>query len=287
MLNHGPAICLLLLILGGSPRSSHALDFNHDAWDQILKKNVRGGLVDYAELKANPQALAQYLNALGSVKASEYGSWNRNEKIAFWINAYNALTVGAVIENYPIRPTFPASLRFPKNSIRQIPGVWDKLRFKVMGREVTLEEIEHQILRKEFKEPRVHMALVCASIGCPPLREEAFTGERLASQLDDQARLFFASPKKFRLNKDAGGASGLPGPGIVYLSPIFRWFGDDFKAAYASPEGFGARRGAAEKAALSFISRYLGESDRRFLQAGGYLVEYLDYDWSLNERAVP
>lgn len=263
-----------------------AFDPSHALWEQVLQSHVRAGRVDYKNLKSHPEAFERYLESLAALRSGEYDSWSREAKVAFWLNAYNALTVKAVLDHYPIKPSWLGSIRYPKNSIRQIPGVWDKLRFGVMGRQVTLDEIEHGTLRNSFKEPRVHMALVCASVGCPPLRGEAFTGSKLASQLDDQARLFLGSPKRLRIDRSAGGASGLPGPGIVYLSPIFRWFGDDFKAAYAPAKGFGSHS-AAEKAALNFISRYASDADRRYLEAGGYPIEYLGYDWSLNESSRP
>lgn len=251
--------------------------FDHVAWDRVLKDYAGAGFVDYAKLKAEPSALAAYLDSLGSVKEADYAAWSRDGKIAFWINAYNALTLKAIIDHYPIKASWLGSVRYPKNSIRQIPGVWDKLKFNVMGRQVTLDAIEHRILRKEFAEPRVHMALVCASIGCPPLRSEAFTGAALDSQLDDQSRRFLKSADKFRIDRD---------PGNIYLSPIFQWFGGDFTQAYAPSSGFGGHS-AEESASLNFISRYLGDADRRFLADGKFRIKYLDYDWSLNESSRP
>ncbi|MBI4370984.1 MAG: DUF547 domain-containing protein [Elusimicrobia bacterium] len=268
-----------LLVAGlalGTPASA-AFDPAHFAWEQVLQAHVRDGRVDYKGLRSHPEALDRYLDSLAALRPAEYDSWSREAQLAFWINAYNALTVKAVLDHYPIKPSWQGWVRYPKNSIRQIPGVWDKLRFRVMEREVTLDEIEHGTLRARFKEPRVHMALVCASIGCPPLRGEAFTGTKLDAQLDDQAGRFLRSKDKFRIDRDAG---------VVYLSPIFQWFGGDFMQAYAPSLGFGGR-GAEEGAALNFISRSLGEDDRAFLANGGFKVRYLDYDWSLNERPRP
>jgi hypothetical protein len=267
----------LILILAGFIRNSHALDLDHGSWGQILKKNVHDGLVDYKGLKANPQELQRYLDDLASLKESEYAPWSREDKIAFWINAYNALTIKAVVDNYPIQPSFPASLRFPKKSIRQIPGVWDELRFVVMSRRMTLNDIEHETLRKKFQEPRVHMALVCASIGCPVLRGEAYTGSNLERQLKEQTRAFLATPSKFRAEPDAR---------HVFLSPIFKWFGQDFVASDLPAQGFEGRA-ASERAVLNFISRHIDEKTVDFLRNGKYAVKYLDYDWSLNEKGSP
>lgn len=265
------ATALLALCLVGS---SEAGAQDHSLWDRVLKTVTLNGLVSYAKLREEPKALDSYIESLGAVRTADYAVWSREDKIAFWINAYNSLTFKAVSDHYPIVPSALKSLRYPKNSIRQIPGVWDKLQFRVMGREMTLNEIEHDILRKEFKEPRVHMALVCASRGCPPLRGEAFIGPKLNSQLDDQARLFLASPDKFRIDERAG---------VVHLSPIFQWFGSDFQADYSPSEGF-TRHNAAQRASLNFISRYLDDGRRRLLEPGDFKIKYLDYDWSLNER---
>ena len=235
-----------------------AFDQSHALLDKIVKQQLDSGLFDYKGLKGAPAGLEKYLEGLAAVKPAEYEAWPRQEKIAFWINAYNAFTIKAILDNYPIKSNWKASLRYPKNSIRQIPGVWDELKFKALGRELTLNGIEHEILRKEFKDPRAHMALVCASVGCPPLRAEAYTGAALDAQLDDQARQFLKNPAKFRADR---------GEGKVYLSPIFKWFAEDFKPN-----------------ALAFVARYADEDAGAYLKEGKFKVSYLDYDWSLNER---
>jgi len=143
-----------------------------------------------------------------------------------------------------------------------------------MGRPMTLDGIEHGVLRKDYHEPRIHMALVCAAMGCPPLRNEPYTGERLFAQLDDQARRFLSNPAKFRIARDAG---------RVYLSSIFKWFGDDFVSNYGVENAYGDHS-AKERATLHFIAGYLKKSDADYLADGNYKVKYLDYDWSLNEQ---
>ncbi|MBI4064581.1 MAG: DUF547 domain-containing protein [Elusimicrobia bacterium] len=264
-----------------------AFDQNHVQWDQVLKGYSHEGFVNYKKLKAEPKILDQYLDSLAGLKESEYKAWKREDQIAFWINAYNALTVKAILDHYPIKSSWAASLRFPKNSIRQIPGVWDKLQFTVIGRKISLNEIEHETLRKQFKEPRAHMALVCASIGCPPLRGEAYTSVGLESQLDDQAKRFLENPAKFKIDKENKRMSMVSGIEVearqpIFLSPIFKWFGEDFKNAYPAKEGFGDH-GTTEKAVLNFISRYVSQQDRPYLLKGNYDIKYLNYDWSLNE----
>lgn len=273
----GLAAAIGCVLLGANASGARAFDREHAAWDRTLRSFTQDGRVDYKALKAAPGGLDEYLRAVGSLSDSEYAALSRADKLAFWINAYNALTVKAVLDHYPIQPSFPASLRYPKNSIRQIPGVWDELKFLVMGRGMTLDDIEHKTLRRQFREPRAHMALVCASVGCPPLRGEAYTASKLEAQLDDQARRFLAALSTLRIDRGAS---------RVYLSPIFKWFGEDFIAAYAPDKGFEGRP-PAERAVLGFVGRYIGDRDARFLREEKYAVKYLDYDWSLNEKASP
>lgn len=256
------------------PSGASPFDRAHARYDALLRTHVVGGRVDYAALKAAPRELDAYLAELAALSPAEFALWPEVDRIAFWVNAYNAQTLKAIIDNYPIRARGLAALRFPKNSIRQIPGVWDERTFMVMGRTLTLDGIEHGILRKEFKEPRVHMALVCASVGCPPLRSEVYRGERLEAQLEDQARAFLADKGKFGLDPDAG---------RVFLSPIFKWFGGDFVGRWGGAEAYGTRT-PEDRAVLRFIAGRVSAKERAYLEMGGYALEYLDYDWSLNEK---
>jgi len=233
----------------------------------------RGG-VDYKGFKANPRDLEAYLSSIARLDPAVYESRSNEEKIAFWINAYNGLTLKAIIDHYPIQSSWTRSVLYPKNSIRQIDGVWDKLHFTVMGRGVTLAEIEHQELRAKFNEPRIHAALVCAAKSCPPLRNEPYLGSNLNHQLDDQMRAFLSNSTKF--NAD-------PGSGTVCLSEIFKWFGEDFVNRYGTDSKF-LGYGPVERAVLNAIGGYVRPETRAYLERGGYKIEYLDYDWSLNER---
>jgi hypothetical protein len=232
------------------------------------------GMVDYRRLKANPKELLSYMKAIAALPRGQYEAWDDDAKIAFWLNVYNGLTLQAIIDHYPIKSSFLKSAIYPKNSIRQISGVWDKLRFTVMGRKVTLNHIEHKILRVEFNEPRIHMALVCAAVGCPRLRNEPYVGERLGEQLDDQTRDFLGSRQKFRVDR---------GKRTVYASPIFKWFGKDFVKTYAPARKSGGQS-QANSAVLNFIAGYLDETAQGYLRRGDLKIKYLDYDWSLNEQ---
>lgn len=250
-------------------------EFSYEGYDALLHTYVSTeGIVDYKGLIKDRAALDDFNRSLSGIDKADYESWSESEKIALWINAYNSITLQYVIDNYPIeKGGFVSSFRYPENSIRQIPGVWDKLKMNVANRNVTLEEIEHKILRADFDEPRLHVSIVCASGGCPPLRNEAFVPDKLEAQLDDQAKRFLAEPTKFRIDREKG---------KVLLSPIFNWFGRDFISRYGSDKRFAAQ-GRAKGAVLSFISGYVAQKDLDFLLNGEYSIAYQDYDWSLNE----
>jgi hypothetical protein len=271
----GLALLVWVVFLPGHPGQSAAETFSYDDYGAALQEFVnQPGLVNYRGLKADPKKLQDFLQALAQVRPEDYQKWPVPQQIAFWINAYNSLTLKAIIDHYPIRASLWRSLRFPRNSIRQIPGVWTDLQFPVMGRRLTLDEIEHDILRRRFNEPRIHLALVCAALGCPPLRTEPYVGEKLNDQLNDQARRFLANPKKFKIDRNEG---------QVYLSPIFKWFGEDFIKTYGTNAGF-SRFQPKERAVLNFIRNYLSPKDQDYLFKGNYAISYLGYDWSLNDR---
>ncbi len=266
--------------------------FSQAGYAKTLDKYVDDeGMVYYAKMKEkgidlNPYAdgeksdndeeesprLNDYLWALASLEPEVYEKWSDRRKIAFLLNAYNAITLKAILDNYPINPTIPNPL-YPQNSIRQIPKVWKK-KYLVMGREMSLEHIEHGILRKEFDEPRIHVALVCAAMSCPPLRREPYIGKKLDAQLDDQSGGFLASGDNFRIDRDNS---------VVHLSSIFKWFGGDFTGKYAPETGYGDHD-KDTRAVLNFISNYVDDKDAEYLRGGDFEIKYIDYDWSLNER---
>jgi len=166
----------ILLALGaagtavGSAAASH--EFSVDPYAKALTSYVDDkGMVDYRGLKADHAALDDFTASIAHLDPKVYEGWSERQKIAFWINVYNALTLKAIIDHYPIQASYLKSLIYPQNSIRQIPGVWDKLSFPVMGRNMTLDHIEHAMLRAGFDEPRIHVALVCGAKGCPPLEK--------------------------------------------------------------------------------------------------------------------
>lgn len=270
------AVALSVSIHPAARASADAADPGGLAFDRayarVLAEFVRDARVDYRGLKERPEALQETVRSLGAIRGVEVEQWPREEQLAFWINAYNVLTLHVVATHYPIKARLISSLLYPKNSIRQIPGAWDALRFPVAGREVTLDEIEHRILRAQFHEPRVHFALVCASRGCPPLRAEPYRGPSLDDQLENQVSTFLADRSKFRLDRARRTA---------WLSPIFKWFADDFHVDVAA--GLFPGQTDPLRGALRFVSVRLAGPERRFLESESYDVRYLDYDWALNE----
>lgn len=250
-------------------------DFSYDAYNKLLGEYVdEQGMVDYAALKANRGELDTFIRRMGAIRPETFSEWSEQERLAFWINAYNAVTLLRIINHYPVETGgLISSVRFPANSIRQIDGVWTEITNTIVGRDLTLDQIEHEILRVEFTEPRIHAAIVCAAVGCPPLRNEAFVADRLEDQLIDQSRRFLGADNRFRIDR---------GVGIVYLSPIFDWFGEDFVGVYDDSiiRAHSGKLGAV----LAYASRYVDKEDAEFLKQEDYEVRFLDYDWSLNEQ---
>lgn len=249
------ALVLLLLVAGATSAGAACteMDHTHAAWTALLRERVRDGRVDYAALARDDAALNAYLATLSGTCAADYERWTTPQRIAFWLNAYNAFTVRLILDHYPL-----ASIR----RIGWLPGAAFRERFISMaglkGGTISLDDIEHRTLRSAFREPRIHFALVCAARSCPVLRDEAYRAGDLDRQLDDQGRVFLHDPTKNRVDVAAK---------TLYLSSIFDWFRDDFVAAAGSVP--------------AFVSPYLddvGTPVRRFA------VEFLDYDWSLNDR---
>ncbi len=268
---------LSLSIAAGMLAANAAGALDYGPYNEVLQTYVNErGMVDYKALKANPGQLNAFLDNAATLERSTYESWSDDAKIAFWINAYNAYTLKAIIEHYPIEAGLIGGLRFPDNSIRQIDGVWTGLEWEVMGEMLTLDAMEHEILRKEFKdEPRVHAALVCAAMSCPPLRREAFTGEQLDAQLDNQMREWMSHPDKFAIDRESN---------VVHLSKIFQWFGRDFLNGYATETEF-QQFSSSQRAVLNAVAEALPDEQATYLREGDYTIEYLPYDWSLNEQS--
>ncbi|EEF59972.1 DUF547 domain-containing protein [Pedosphaera parvula] len=248
---------ILLLVLSLTEFVQAAeFDHSHQHFDRVLKQYVKNGLVNYAGLKTHPQELNSYLDQLASVPEDEFARWNENQQMAFLINLYNAATLRLIVDHYPVK------------SIKDIGGVlngpWKQKVVHLWGETITLDDLEHGILRKRYAEPRVHFALVCAAHGCPPLREEAYTEKKLNEQLDDQGRRFIGNKEKNRVDVSAH---------VVYLSPIFKWYAQDFE-----------KKGSP---VLKWITPFFTKEEQAALTNGGeFKIRYTDYDWSLNDSSV-
>lgn len=254
-----------------APAAALGAGVDHSTWDGLLKDHVSDGLVDYAGLAEDRSELDAYLSVLAQ---ADPDSLNREQQIAFWANAYNARMVALVLDHFPIRGSDDSH---PSNSVLQVDGIFKKFPARVGGRSVSLDAIEHEVLRPRFDEPRIHAAIVCASGSCPPLRAEAFDSERLEEQLDDQFRRFVNDEKRNRFDATSG---------TVRLSKIFDWFAGDF--ASAAKQQPALRRNAGKHAgALAFVARYLPAAEREAILAGRMRVEFLPYDWALNDQAAP
>lgn len=252
---------------------AQALDNStYKPWQLSLTKYVNSeGLVNYRNWKSDRKELDKFITTLAETKDTEYNSLKQDEKIALWINSYNALTVKQILDNYPIKRS--GLNLYPTSSIRQIDGVWDKQKFKIAGRTVTLHNIENDILRKEFKEPLIHFAINCASKSCPPLSAKAYQGATLNEQLQQAATRFVQSEKYNQFNTD-GNKLG--------LSKIFEWYAPDFTSRYFQKQFPGKSRELSS--VLSFIEKNTPEKGKAILKEKTLSISYLNYDWSLNEQ---
>jgi len=234
----------------GTP--AHAQAFDPALYAELLERHTRavaeiaGTRVDYPGLAASAD-WRRLVAQLDMTDPSAFAS--REQRLAFWINAYNILAIDLVARHPGI-----ASIRDIGSLLRP---VWKREAGRISGQPMSLDEIENGILRKQ-NEPRIHAAIVCASLSCPPLRREPFDAAGLDAQLDDAVRRWLASPAKgLRLDRARG---------VLWLSRIFDWFEADFE-----PDGVPA-----------FVSRYLSDADRAFVETRHPRIEFLDYDWRVN-----
>jgi len=235
---------LLSVLCFGLTLTVLAQEFDSRAYDDLLKTFVENGRVNYQGLKADPAPLIKHLILVGQVPEAEFNSWAEPQQLAFLINLYNASTLQLILDYYPV-----SSIKKIRKGFK---GPWDQPVVPMFGKTITLNELEHGIIRPQYHDPRVHMALVCAAKGCPILRSEVYTAEKLDAQLDDQSRKYLATPAGLIINRKKG---------IASISSIFKWYGDDFLSV---PD---------------FIEIYSGQP------LDGLKFKTLKYDWSLNEKS--
>jgi hypothetical protein len=251
-------------------QASALADTLHRPLDQILDTNVRDGFVYYRALKSERGRLDRYAGSL-NVSGSVYEAWPREEKMAFWVNAYNAFVLQTVVDRYPIRGTNPT---YPPESIRQVTGAFETFRHRAAGRNVTLDEIEKTIL-PEFKEPRLQLALGRGAIGSGRLRSEAYTGGRIMQQLAEIQKEFVSEQTMLKVDRTSG---------VVSLTPIISWHEAEFVAAYdKGAEGPFAQRSPIERAAVAFIAPNLLPLEKELLQKNQFKVTYHPFNWLLND----
>ena len=226
---------------------------SHEFWNQVLGKYVNvSGLVNYQGLKEDPEILLNYLALLRSNRPNEV-RWNRKERLAYWINLYNAFTLKLIIDHYPLESIKDIG------SMIQIPFInspWDIETIDFGNEKISLNYVEHQILRKFFEEPRIHFAINCASISCPNLRNEAYVAANIDAQLADQAQRFLKDSTKNIITSES-----------LYLSRIFQWFSRDFDVHQTLYENLSIWSGVS-----------INNSATK---------QFMDYDWSLNEQSRP
>lgn len=267
---------LLLTIFITLINPVYAFEHSHADYDKLLNIVVveQGSqtTVDYDYLKDNPEILNDYLTSIEAVSNAEFNSWNKNQQMAFLINAYNAFTLKLILNHYP-----------EIKSIRDLGGLiisspWDKKFFSLFGEKSSLGYIEHELLRENYNEPRIHFAVNCASKGCPALQKKAFVESKLDEQLENVTIQFMRDPERNRYNAEKK---------RIEISSIFKWFGGDF-----------TKSGSLQNFIAPYISddpevQKLLKDDPKFsnnasdiqksLRQNKVGIKYLDYDWSLNK----
>lgn len=230
-------ILILLLLLSISQLSF--AETNYESWDKILKTYVCDGGVNYNAIKKNHSLLSSADIEFKSLSEEQFHNLSKDGQLAWLINLYNFYTIKLIVENLPL-----------KKGIRDISKPWDQNIVPFVGKKVSLNHIEHQIIRKEYNEPGIHFALVCASIGCPPLSNELFTEGNLSALLEKQGKVFLNDTTRNRVEGKK-----------LFLSEIFSWYGGDFKEKYGSYKEYVIKTLKLE---------------------GKYSVKFIPYDWSLN-----
>lgn len=249
---------------------AQAFDHSHDVWDNMLKRHVvlvnagNASQVNYSGILSERATLQGYLEQLSAVSNTEYQSWTKAQQLAFLINAYNAYTIELILTKYP-------DIRSIKELGSLFRSPWKKRFFTLLGEQRHLDELEHEMIRASgvFDEPRIHFAVNCASIGCPMLRNEAFTDKQLDNQLEDAMVRFLGDNNRNRFDAETG---------TLQISKIFDWYGEDFEKGHL---GFTSLQATMTKYADQLGGKSAQNKQR--IREGDYQIEFLDYDWRLND----
>lgn len=260
---------LSIMLLGSCGHAAAAFDHQHALWDELLKKHVvwidggHGSQVDYRGFQHDREQLARYLNTLSDVTPSTFDSWSKNQQLAFLINAYNAFTIELVLTRYP-----------DLDSIKELGWLfrspWKKRSFTLLGEKRHLDDIEHGLIRAPgvYDEPRIHVAVVCASIGCPALRDEAYTARDLDTQMEDSFRRFLGDKSRNRYDSSSD---------TLRVSKIFDWYEADFTQGHG---GFHSLTDVFARYAELLTD---DPATQRRIREREVPIRHLDYDWALND----
>ncbi len=256
------SLCLVLTCVNGAKA-----EFNHQIWDKLLQVNVRmidGGKesrVDYKAMKADEPKLSQYLHSLSQVSRNQFDQWSKDDQLAFLINAYNAWTVQLIVGSYP-------NLHSIKDLGSWFRSPWSKKFIPLFGKTMSLDDIEQGLIRGSgrYNDPRIHFAVNCASIGCPALQNRAYRGSVLNQQLENAARLFLSDKTKNRFQGNT-----------LEVSKIFKWYHGDFTSGWRGATSLG------QFFVLFSSSLGLDKEQSAAVAAGKIDIEYLDYNWNLND----
>lgn len=265
------ALAIIVAALSAQDPPPPPVDPVHKPFDEILDSYVRDGLVYYNALKIERAKFDRYVAAVSAVSAAEVSGWPRDRQLAYWINAYNAFVLRTVIDHYPIRGK---AADYPANSIRQVPGAFERLTFRAGGRTLTLDSLERDVIGG-FGDARALLALSRGALGGPRLKSEAYTADRLNAQLKTMAGELVDHRELVRVDTASNTLS---------VSPIFSWREDVFVKSTAgkAPEVY-ASRSPLERAVLTLIDPLIVRSEADFLKQNQFRMVFHDFDWRLND----
>lgn len=256
--------CILLCLFAITIQAQQKPSFSHKAFDLVLQNCVNeSGLVDYENLKKKPENLNAYLAQLAqySPETTPKHFPSQSDSLAYWINAYNAFAIKGVIDAYPVK-----SVR----DIKWFYGFFNRTKYNAGRKKYTLKHIEHEIVRKQFPDPRIHAALNCASMGCPQLPKKAFHAETLNEDLEREMCDFLREARNVTIDRQNE---------KIYLSNILKEFDSDFTTYYQDTYN------VESATILDYLQLYLPQDDTQYLKQHPNLdIEYINYDWRLNDQ---
>ncbi len=254
--------CVTIFLLGCSQNfQKEDFDPSYRQYNSVLQTYVQGEKVDYKLLKEERSDLDHFILQLAGTHKNQLEKMSHQEQLAFWINAYNGITLRSIIDNYPVK------------SIQDIGGVWTKTKWHVAEQELTLDDIEHKIIRPTFKDARIHFAVNCASIGCPPLLNQAYTGQTVDSLLGVVSANFIQNKNRHHIDFEKNS---------IVTTELFSWFWEDFVESYHELQF--QNKTDVENALLNFTYTHLDDSLKaEFATDKFWEISFAPYDWSLND----